>query len=220
MQHWGMPTPIGQMLQTSMEALQLEIGCVGCPLQEPFHPMGPLMTHCWLKSLWEVVDRYHLMLELNYKDIPIPRKNDATITSIAIGNDFGGDDLLSITRCRLSCCSIFLSDITAANGRYLDPTHGQAGFDYRPFTSYTFPREQPSDHDWMVWDILWTQHCYVDGSLPRTLGKWLHNTHRLWEWFYHPTEDVIVQRVGSNWWAYRPCLDADAILTRSSSRYT
>jgi hypothetical protein len=103
MQNWGMPTPIGQMLQTSMEALQLEIGCVGCPLQEPFHPMGPLMTHCWLKSFWEVVDRYHLTLELDYKDIPIPRENNATITSIAIGHGFGGDDLLSITRCRLLC---------------------------------------------------------------------------------------------------------------------
>jgi hypothetical protein len=91
------------MLQTSMEALQLEIGCVGCPLQKPFHPMGPLMTHCWLKSFWEVVDRYHLTLELDYKDIPIPRENNATITSIAIGHGFGGDDLLSITRCRLLC---------------------------------------------------------------------------------------------------------------------
>ncbi len=163
------------------------------------------------------MDRYHLTLELDYKDIPIPRENDATITSIAIGHGFGGDDLLGITRCRLSCCSIFLSDITAANGRYLDPTRGHSGFDYRPFTRYAFPCEQPSDHDWMVWDRLWTQHCYADGSLPRTLGKWLHNTHRLWEWFYHPTEDVIVQRVGKDWWAYRSCLDADAVL--GSSRY-
>jgi hypothetical protein len=49
-QHWGMPNPIGQMLQTSMEALQLEIGCVGCPLNEPFNPMGHLITHCWVRS--------------------------------------------------------------------------------------------------------------------------------------------------------------------------
>jgi hypothetical protein len=54
MQHWGMPTPIGQMLQASMEALQLEIGCVGCPLNESFQPIGPLATHCWLRSFWEV----------------------------------------------------------------------------------------------------------------------------------------------------------------------
>jgi hypothetical protein len=53
LQHWGMPSPIGQMLQTSMEGLQLEIGCVGCPLQEPFHPMGALTTHCWLRSFWD-----------------------------------------------------------------------------------------------------------------------------------------------------------------------
>ena len=35
------------LLSLSTEAT-LEIGCVGCPLQEPFHPMGPLTTNCWL----------------------------------------------------------------------------------------------------------------------------------------------------------------------------
>jgi hypothetical protein len=130
LQHWGMPSPIGQMLQTSMEALQLEIGCVGCPLQEPFHPMGALTTHCWLRSFWEVVDKYRLSLEIEYKEIPLPRENDVTITSIAISQGFSDDDLLSITRCRLKCCSVFLSDITRASGRYLDPTRGQPGVDY------------------------------------------------------------------------------------------
>lgn len=54
LQHWGMPTPIDQ----SMELLQLEIECVGCPLNKPYEPMGPLSTHCWLKSFWEVVSKF------------------------------------------------------------------------------------------------------------------------------------------------------------------
>jgi hypothetical protein len=45
-QHWDMPSPIGNMLRTSMELFQLEVGCSGCPLNEPFHPMGRLATHC------------------------------------------------------------------------------------------------------------------------------------------------------------------------------
>jgi hypothetical protein len=47
-QHWDMPSPIGQMLRASMELLQLEVGCVGCPLAEPFHPIGHIITHSWL----------------------------------------------------------------------------------------------------------------------------------------------------------------------------
>eukprot|EP00804_Cyclotella_cryptica_P018192 CCRYP_005946-RA/>CCRYP_005946-RA protein AED:0.57 eAED:0.24 QI:0/0/0/0.5/0/0/2/0/236 len=48
-QHWAMPSPIGQMLRASMELLQLEIGCAGCPLAEPFQFMGPHITHSWLR---------------------------------------------------------------------------------------------------------------------------------------------------------------------------
>jgi hypothetical protein len=51
------------------------------------------------------------------------------------------------------------------------------------------------------------------------LGKWLHHSHRLWEWFYLSTKDVIVQRVGHDYWAYRPCLDADYVHTRAGHRY-
>eukprot|EP00956_Cyclotella_meneghiniana_P034033 scaffold101125_cov66-Cyclotella_meneghiniana.AAC.5 len=93
--HWGMSNPIGQMLQASMEALQLEIGCVGCPLNEPFAPMGPLVTHCWLRSFWEVVDKFHLLLEIEYPVLPYPQENDITITTIAINQGLFGDDILS-----------------------------------------------------------------------------------------------------------------------------
>jgi hypothetical protein len=33
LQHWDMPTPIGNMLRASMELLQLEVECAGCPLK-------------------------------------------------------------------------------------------------------------------------------------------------------------------------------------------
>jgi hypothetical protein len=66
---------------------------------------------------------------------------------------------------------------------------------------------------------MWQQYCYADGSLPRSLGKWLHHSHPLWEWFYHPDKDVIVQRVGQEQWAYRSCLDHDFVQTRAGNRY-
>jgi hypothetical protein len=59
--------------------------------------MGAVTTHCWLRSFWEVVDKYRLSLEIEYKDIILPRENDVTITSIAISQGFGDDELLSIT---------------------------------------------------------------------------------------------------------------------------
>jgi hypothetical protein len=100
-----------------MEALQLEIGCIGCPLSEPFEPMGAIVMHCWLHSFWEVVFTFKLRLEIDYPEI-----NDMTITSVAIQQGFVGNELLSIKHCRLASCSVFLSDVVGANGRHMDPT--------------------------------------------------------------------------------------------------
>jgi hypothetical protein len=96
-----------------MEALQLEIGCIGCPLSEPFEPMGAIVMHCWLHSFWEVVFTFKLRLEIDYPEI-----NDMTITSVAIQQGFVGNELLSIKHCRLASCSVFLSDVVGANGRH------------------------------------------------------------------------------------------------------
>lgn len=54
LQHLGNPTQLRHLLRTSMEYLQLEVGCQGCPLHEPFEPMGEICTHSWLRSFWEI----------------------------------------------------------------------------------------------------------------------------------------------------------------------
>ena len=52
-QHFGMPSIVGRKMVASMEALQLEIGCPGNPLELDYMVYGVLATRCWLKSLWE-----------------------------------------------------------------------------------------------------------------------------------------------------------------------
>ena len=73
-QHWDMPTPLGQLLRASMELLQLEAGCVGFPLAESFQSIGHIITHSWLKSFWEVVSEYKLQIVVNYPALALPRR--------------------------------------------------------------------------------------------------------------------------------------------------
>jgi hypothetical protein len=197
LQHWDMPTPIGNMLRASMELLQLEVGCADCPLNESFHPMGPLATHCWLKSFWEVVYKFCLQLVVDYPDIPFPRWNDQLIMQLAIRMGYDGESLDSINRCRLFCCCIFLSNLASANGRFLDPTRGQQGVDYSGSSTYTFPREKPSNNDWCIWREFWSRYCMADRTLPVALGKWHHKSHRRWEWYYSPDEQLFCRAHGS-----------------------
>lgn len=219
-QHWDMPTPLGQLLRASMELLQLEAGCVGFPLAESFQSIGHIITHSWLKSFWEVVSKYKLQIVVNYPALALPRSNDRTIMGIALLMGFGGEDLLRINRCRLFLCAIFLSDLATANGWSLDHDRCDKNRPHASDSEFDFPREHPSERDWLVWDALWQRFCQRDGTFPIHLGRWIDATHRRWRWFYGTDEDVVVERSGKELWAYRPCIESyDSRSTRSMRRY-
>jgi hypothetical protein len=55
LQHWDNPAPLGKCLRASLEYLQLEVGCRGCPLEENFEPIGKYCTHSWVRSFWECI---------------------------------------------------------------------------------------------------------------------------------------------------------------------
>jgi hypothetical protein len=67
-----------------MEYLQLEIGCRGCPLDEPFDPMGEICTDSWVKSFWECVRWFGFTLRVDYPVIPFPRENDLTSCTLQL----------------------------------------------------------------------------------------------------------------------------------------
>ena len=146
--------------------------------------MWPLVTHCWLRSFWEMIDKYNLHLEMDIPTMPLPRQNDQVIIKLAIALGFRGEALRSINRCRLFLCAIFLSDITAATGKSLDVSYMNPQRSYGQHSSHKFATERPSEADWAMWRRLWQQYCLPDGSLPLSLGKWLHRSHRQWEWYY------------------------------------
>jgi hypothetical protein len=49
----------------SLEALQLEIGCLGSPLKENFDKLHLLATPCWMKSLWDALLPLQILLSLD-----------------------------------------------------------------------------------------------------------------------------------------------------------
>ena len=46
LQHYRSPSSVGTSLVASMKHLQLEVGFINCPLDRPYHPLGPLTTRC------------------------------------------------------------------------------------------------------------------------------------------------------------------------------
>ena len=220
MQHWDNPAPIGKALSTSMECLQLEIGCQGCPLSEPYSFMGPHCTHSWVRSFWECVDTYNLQLTIDYESIQAPRENDITIMSIARGFGYSATNLESVNRCRLFTESLFLSDVVNAAGNKIDPSRCGRETDYSYASTYSFPKTCPSDADWLTWENFWRQYCLPDNTIPRSLGKWRHSSHKRWRWWYQPSTDTVIYWYSDEeYWRYQTIGDVRGPRTRGGHCY-
>ncbi len=52
-QHFKASTTLAKKFTATLEALQIEIGCIGNPLLENYNKLGGLVMACWAKSFWE-----------------------------------------------------------------------------------------------------------------------------------------------------------------------
>jgi hypothetical protein len=67
-QHYGAEMMLAKKFLASIEALQLEIGCIGNPLGKDYDKYHVLATHSWAKSLWEQLHFYKFTIHLEYYD--------------------------------------------------------------------------------------------------------------------------------------------------------
>lgn len=204
LQHFGLDSTLARKFMASLEALQLELGCIGCPFEENFGRFGHLATASWVKSFWERLSYYNFTLHVKYPKLNIPREGDATIISLLSQAGHSGTQLRQLNRCRLYLKAIFISDLTSANGRSFlaaDPdTYGATA----PRQSlYTFPQERPSVDDWTLWYGAWRKITSTGWVLNRPLGRWLHRPDAQWHWYYDEMSNEVWE-LGDSQQRYTP----------------
>jgi hypothetical protein len=142
MQHYHTPTNLSRKLDASLRYLQLQIGTPQNPFLLEYDVWGHLAPLSWVKMLWRTLHHFDIHLHMAYPTIAPPWERDQVIMEIFLSMDFGLDTLRSLNRCRISMESIFLSDLTTADGRYLEDyvfnPGGRVGS-----SQFKFPREQP-----------------------------------------------------------------------------
>jgi hypothetical protein len=57
-QHYEAGTTLAKKFTASLEALQLEIGCIGNPPLENYNKLGLLAMACWTNCFWEQLHFY------------------------------------------------------------------------------------------------------------------------------------------------------------------
>ena len=112
---------------------------------------------------------------------------------IFLAEGLGPDTIRGLERCRGALIAIFLSDITMADGRYLE------NFVFNPGgapmeSTFTFPWESPTKDDWNLWFNFWHHFTSTGDKLKVPLGNWTHKSHHIWKWYYRVQDDNL-QRI-------------------------
>jgi hypothetical protein len=87
--------------------------------------------------------------------------------------------IASLNRCQGYLQAPLLSDIAMADGKYLEHFVFDPGSKAKQLR-YTFPREQPTRHNWDGWINSWHTYAAMGSKLNTLLGTWIHPTRRLW----------------------------------------
>ena len=93
--------------------------------------------------LWRSLKYHAVELYMKFEEIPLPREKDRLVMEIINERISSEAATRSLNRCRCYLSALFLSDITTADGKYLEQlamTPSENGTKSR----YKFPREVPT----------------------------------------------------------------------------
>ncbi len=119
-QHYHTPSNISKKLDMSLRYLQLQIGTPHNPLTLDYKKQGFLALLLWVKMLWRLLQHFDITLHMNFPSVPHQCKQDQVLMDIIQECDLAQAKVKSLNRCRGKLEAIFLSDITTADGQYLE----------------------------------------------------------------------------------------------------
>jgi hypothetical protein len=114
--HYACNTATGQLMQTSYLLFFFELGLSFTPLQESCSRYSFLVTHSWMKMLWEKVSKFNIKLVMMAASQKFPREGDQFIMQVLTWKGYNLDALLWLNRVRISLQLLFMSDILTASG--------------------------------------------------------------------------------------------------------
>ena len=114
-------------------------------------------------------------------------------------------ELLAFNRCRMATQTMFLSDITSADGNTLLDDYRRPPVRtplVRP-SKWKWPTMRPKRTDWNTWASV-LQRVFPRGSLPPpfSLGAWILPPHWDDPWRYDPIEETLWKKTTHGWNSY------------------
>jgi hypothetical protein len=176
MQHDHASTNLGRKLNALLRYLQLQLGTPHNPFTLEYHKWGHTAQLSWVKMCWRLLQHFDIHLDMAFPSIPLPWGRDQVIMEIFHTKGLGPETIRGLGRCREALKAIFLSDITTADGRYLENFVFNPG-DTPMGSTFKFPWESPTKGDWNLWFNFWHHFTSTGDKLKVPLGTWTHKSH-------------------------------------------
>jgi len=165
LQQYHTSTNLSRKLEASLRYLQLQLGTPHNPITLDYNKWGHLAPLSWVKMLWRLL--HHFNMEC--ATIPNPRERDQVVMELIFGKVIDKKMIRSLSRCLGSLEIIFLSDMTKADGRYLEQFVFDPGSKVEQ-SKYKFPQESPAKKKWDAWFNFWHDYTATGDKLHTPLG--------------------------------------------------
>jgi hypothetical protein len=166
--------------------------------------------------LCRTLHHFDIHLYMANPSIAPPRDRDQVLMEIFHSQGLSRETMQCLSRCRVSIESIFLSDLTTVDGRYLEYFVFNPGGRNRS-SSFRFPRKIPTREDWNRWFDFWHIFTTTGNKLKVPLGNWINPTYRIWKWYFRVASDDLLCVEGNTLFHYKPA--AGLRFTRSTRTY-
>ena len=118
--HFGCSTVTGSFMQISYSLLLVELG-ISFQLQMEYGQYNHLVTHSWMKMLWEKMSMFGLTVTTPLASDGFPREGDEFIMRVILQAGYNYDEVQHINRVRVSLQVLFMSDVLTASGNMIAP---------------------------------------------------------------------------------------------------
>jgi hypothetical protein len=170
MQNYHASTNLGRKLDASLRYLQLQLVTPHKPLTLDYAKWGQLTPLSWVKMLWQFLNHFDIHLHMEFSIMSLPRERDQVLMEIFFVEVHSLETIRSLGRCRGALEDIILSDITTADGRYLEKFVFDPG-SKNTKSKFKFPHEYPSNKDWNSWFNFWHNFTLTGDKLKVPLGN-------------------------------------------------
>jgi hypothetical protein len=193
--HYGCDRATGEFMRASHSLFLLELGISSQPLQESYVKYSFLLTHSWMKMLWEKVSMFSVRTVIADVGTEFLQEGDRFLMQVFFKQGYSPESLIRLNWVRIFWQALFLSDILTASGKKINTEIiGQPRIRHKQ-SRLRWPTEHLPEADFQLWRNAVMALCPSRNTRTR-LGLFIAPTHRIWDWRWDEGSGCLCQ---SSW---------------------